>query len=88
MYVFSGKDLVIYGEMDKWVPMSRQRVKNIETRGGVGNIDNVKMEIEGAVGETVNFYMSWGGEMIEFKCEFYEGGTRIIDLKDRSCIYN
>ena len=80
--------MIIYGEMDKWVPMSRQRVKNIEVLGNIANADNVKMEIEGAVGETVNFYMSYGGESIEFKCEFRGSGTRIIDFRERTCVYN
>ena len=71
--------------MAKWVPMSSQRVKNIEIHT---EPDNVKVEIEGAVGETVSFYMSYGGEMIEFKCEFYNSGTRLIDFKDRECVYN
>ena len=46
--------------MDKWFPMSRQRVKRIETHGENGGIDNVIIAIEGAVGETANVYMSQG----------------------------
>ena len=85
---YRGKELIIFGEMDKWIPMSRQRVKKIQAYGQKGMITNVKLEVEGAAGEIVDFYMSWGGEIIKITCTFYEGGSRFLDFKDRNCIYN
>ena len=73
--------------MGKWVPMSRQRVSGIEARGSMsGEMENLKIRIEGAVNEVVEFYMKWGGEMMEFKCTIPEGGSTIIDLAMKKCV--
>ena len=41
-------EVVLYGEWDKWVPMSPQRVHNIEVTA-----DNVHIDLRGASSEKV-----------------------------------
>ena len=85
----SGKELIIYGEMSKWVPWSRQRMSNIETRGVFGmdgQMENLRITLQGAVDEVIEFYMAWGGDMMEFKCVVPVGGSVVIDVAQKKCV--
>lgn len=46
--LFRGKELILLGELDKWVQMSSKRVSRIHTA-----VDGVAIDLSGASGEVV-----------------------------------
>ena len=68
------------GEVNKWVPMSSQRVKAID----VGSSD-VKVELEGVKDEVINFHIMYAGKSMVFTCKFRGDGLAILSLNNKMC---
>ena len=55
-------EVLLYGELDKWVPMSPQRVHNIEVTA-----DNIHIDLRGASNEKVIWKVKW----VRFRFRIY-----------------
>ena len=77
---FRGKELVLHGELDKWVPMSSKRVSRIEVSS-----KNVELYITGGVGEKVTFTHMYGGQVSMVTCTISQAGGALISIVDNMC---
>ena len=69
-------EIVLYGELDKWVPMSPQRVLQVATI-----TDNVYVDIKGAAGEPIEFHATVNNKWRKYKCIMGTDGTTRINIR-------
>lgn len=78
----SGHNTVILGELNKWVPMSPQRVRDISLIG-----DDIQLHLMGAVGEKVT--MTFGDPVsktwVHISCVIPEDGTTTMSYQKQMC---
>ncbi|XP_067662761.1 uncharacterized protein [Haliotis asinina] len=77
---FGGHQVLIQGELDKWVPMSPQRVVDI-------NVDSndITVRIAGAESEQVLFWFNTDGVSQRIGCFISETGFATISYKQMGC---
>ena len=77
--------IVIYGEEDKYVPMSRNRVSDI-----VLTTDDVILTLQGTSGESTIISNFIDGEITRHACTFGQSGIATLSLRDvhSSCVAN
>lgn len=71
---------MLYGELDKWVPMSSQRFKTVTV-----STSDVRIELEGGAGEKVNLTLVYGGKWMTFSCLLGSDGTAKFSLVNKMC---
>ncbi|KAK4310150.1 hypothetical protein Pmani_018263 [Petrolisthes manimaculis] len=72
-------DVYILGELDKWTPVSPDRITSIMTLSST-----VTLAVEGVAGESVSIAFS-GQTDFNITCNFLTTGTMTIDTNTRSC---
>ncbi|KAL5016032.1 hypothetical protein ScPMuIL_005621 [Solemya velum] len=75
--------VLIYGEEDKWVPMSPQRVLRIATTN-----DDITLTVKGSFEETVKFaFIEWssGSSLRSVTCTFGPSGQAVIRYSSSQC---
>ncbi|KAK7471362.1 hypothetical protein BaRGS_00036000 [Batillaria attramentaria] len=79
VYQIGNSKLVIYGEENKFVPMSRDRVSNIDVL-----TNNVALTLKGVPGETTVFLYFLDGRITRVSCVFGMSGSSVLSVKDSS----
>ncbi|XP_041369682.1 uncharacterized protein LOC121383654 [Gigantopelta aegis] len=74
-----GITTVILGELDKWVPVSPQRVTNIMVD------DDVTVRVTGAPKEAINFWFAVNNKPLLVKCILGNSGFATIRLHSLNC---
>ncbi|XP_046561028.1 uncharacterized protein LOC124270049 [Haliotis rubra] len=79
---YGGHQVLIQGELDKWVPMSPQRVVDI-------NFDSsdIIVRIAGGANEIVNFSFNTDGVSKSLQCDLGDSGYATISYKAWGCTY-
>ncbi|XP_071096650.1 uncharacterized protein [Haliotis cracherodii] len=75
----NGKQVLIQGELDKWVPMSPQRVTDINVA------DDITISLTGAAYETVKFWFNVDGVSSPLTCTLGPGGQAILSFTAGAC---
>ncbi|XP_071096653.1 uncharacterized protein [Haliotis cracherodii] len=75
----NGKQVLIQGELDKWVPMSPQRVTDINVA------DDITISLTGAARETVQFWFNVDGVSSPLTCTLGPGGQAILSFTAGAC---
>ncbi|XP_046547847.1 uncharacterized protein LOC124257764 isoform X1 [Haliotis rubra] len=75
----NGKQVLIQGELDKWVPMSPQRVTDINIA------DDITISLTGAAHETVSFWFNVDGKSSSVTCTLGAGGLATLSFTAGSC---
>ncbi|XP_067661072.1 uncharacterized protein [Haliotis asinina] len=75
----NGKQVLIQGELDKWVPMSPQRVTDINIA------DDITISLSGGVHETVSFWFNEDGKSSPVTCTLGAGGTASLSFTAGTC---
>lgn len=81
MPLCSGQELLLYGELSKWVVMATQRISNIAVSS-----EDVQVELTGAPWEVVIFSLSYGGQFLQVPCIMSNGGRARISVAEGTCI--
>ena len=81
IFLFSGQELLLFGEMSKWVVMSPRRISNI-----VVSSDNFHIELTGAPWEKVVFSLSYVGHFVQMSCLMSSAGEARIDVLRGTCL--
>ncbi|KAK2183903.1 hypothetical protein NP493_292g00003 [Ridgeia piscesae] len=76
-----GRQLMLYGEMSKWVVMSPQRITNI-----IISSNDVQVELTGASWEKVVFSLSYGGQLLQMPCLLSNAGRARISVLEGTCV--
>ncbi|XP_050411267.2 uncharacterized protein LOC126825609 [Patella vulgata] len=79
-FSLSDRNVIIYGEFSKWVPMSRNRVISFT----VGTND-IQLELQGAYMEMVTFLFFEDMNPVYVKCQIGDSGRATMSLVDRQC---
>ncbi|XP_050411208.2 uncharacterized protein LOC126825587 [Patella vulgata] len=79
-FSLSDRNVIIYGEFSKWVPMSRNRVISFT----VGTND-IQLELQGAYMEMVTFLFFEDMNPVYVKCQIGNSGRATMSLVDRQC---
>jgi len=74
------KEIYIYGELSKWVPVSPQRVSNIEVTS-----EDIYLSLKGAVHEQVEFTWTLDGKWQQQVCSISEDGTAVLGIISKKC---
>ncbi len=77
---FRKSELLLLGEISKWIAMSPQRVTKISF-----NHEDFNVFLQGASGETVVFYYVHKSKADSLKCVLSKDGTAWISLADKKC---
>ena len=77
---FRDQRLCILGELSKLVPVSPQRVSQIQTSD-----DDVLITLTGPPGETVHFYVYYAGRNVRFTCVIRGDGAATISVAAEKC---
>ncbi|XP_046547851.1 uncharacterized protein LOC124257766 [Haliotis rubra] len=75
----NGKQVLIQGELDKWVPMSPQRVT------GINIADDITISLTGAAHETVSFWFNVDGKSSPVTCTLGAGGLATLSFSAGTC---
>ncbi|XP_046547850.1 uncharacterized protein LOC124257765 isoform X2 [Haliotis rubra] len=75
----NGKQVLIQGELDKWVPMSPQRVTDINIA------EDITISLTGAVHETVSFWFNVDGKSSPVTCTLGAGGLATLRFTAGTC---
>ena len=75
------KELVLLGELDKWVPMSSKRISDI----AIGT-SNVEITINGGVWEKVMFTYIYDGQSFSVSCVMSSAGSAVLSIIGNKCI--
>lgn len=83
--VLPNTDLVLLGELSKWVPLSPQRVQNIAfATEGAKNVFTISMR--GASGEKVEMWFADGeGKLSKVACTLSHAGTATLTMPSGTC---
>ncbi len=76
-----GKPLLLLGELDKWVPMSPQRVTGMTIDQG-----DIHIRISGGVRERPTFTYIWDNKTYQATCVIGESGTALIKIAEGQCL--
>lgn len=71
----------IYGEVSKWVPMSGQRVRNMEVTE-----TDILLHLHGAVSEQVTISWTVDNSWQEKTCTIAQDGSSVLSLMNKLCI--
>ncbi|XP_071115649.1 uncharacterized protein [Haliotis cracherodii] len=77
---FNGKQVLIQGELDKWVPMSPQRVT------GINIADDITISLTGAAKEKVSFWFNVDGKSTPVACTLGAGGLATLRFTAGACL--
>ncbi|XP_071115644.1 uncharacterized protein [Haliotis cracherodii] len=77
---FQGHQVLIQGELDKWVPMSPQRVVDINV-----DVSDINVRIAGGANEIVNFWFNTDGVSKGLTCDINDSGFASISYKSWGC---
>ena len=75
------EEVIILGELNKWVVMSPQRITSITL-----STDDIQMSLTGAINEQVNMSFQVSGKMTSILCVMGKSGTSSLSLKDHQCV--
>ncbi|XP_046547852.1 uncharacterized protein LOC124257767 isoform X1 [Haliotis rubra] len=75
----NGKQVLIQGELDKWVPMSPQRVTDINIA------DDITINLTGAAHETVSFWFNVDGKSSPVTCTLGAAGLATLSFTAGTC---
>ena len=78
---FRSQQVIIFGELSKWVIMSPQRVTSI-----IQTTDDLQMNLAGSVDEEIIITFQINGVMRNIVCIMGESGTSTLSLKDHQCV--
>lgn len=78
--MFRSDKFVILGELDKWVPISPQRLRDVIYVGKVPFL-----VLEGATGEKINYTFLQNDEKFSVECMIPESGAVRLDVRKRKC---
>ena len=73
---------MLYGELNKWVPMSPKRVTRITVAS-----DDLVVTLTGGAMEIVTFTYAVGGQMYNTDCVMSAAGTATLSVANRRCWY-
>lgn len=80
VFLFSGEELLLLGELTKYVPVSPQRILNIQW-----DTADFTLQIRGAAGERVTLTYLLGSQRSEVTCIVSEAGTAVLSIRDGRC---
>ena len=80
MHIFRGKQLLLYGEISKWVPMSYKRVRSVAM-----STDDVTVTLTGGIGEQVAFWVNLDNKPMRIDCTISQAGTAILSVAKQQC---
>ena len=74
---------MLFGELDKWVPVAPQRFKGISA-----SMNDIKITLHGAAHEKTMIYAAYVDNMqwIVFQCDFGDTGSATISFAEMSCM--
>ena len=72
---------MLLGELDKFVPMSPQRVTSISS-----STEDIMLTLSGIPKETVTMTISVDSGYHAVKCVIGEGGTAVISVAKMNCV--
>ena len=78
---YSSQEVLIFGELDKWVPVSPQRVTDINISSS-----DLSIYIKGAGLEKLTFTLVVDGKWMPFGCVLSKAGTAVISLAFKICL--
>lgn len=83
MYLFncSSNPIALLGELDKFVPISPQRVSDISI-----TTNDIKIELKGETGEKVTFTVWYNGTYNEYLCIIGKDSSATISLLRNVCL--
>ena len=79
---FRADELVLLGELSKWIPVSPKRVLDISY-----DQDDFRVTLTGAAGEVVSFSAVYRQTYLQFHCVLSQAGLAIISFRDTTCRY-
>ena len=78
---FRGWELILLGELNKWVPMSPGRIKEIRT-----TLDEIYVTLSGGAFERVTFSHSANGTVVHTDCVLSASGSANLSVLKELCI--
>uniref|UniRef100_H2ZIV6 Uncharacterized protein n=1 Tax=Ciona savignyi TaxID=51511 RepID=H2ZIV6_CIOSA len=71
---------VIFGEREKWVPVSNQRIKSVDIKGG-----NLLIDIQGRPAEVVTMDFLMNTTMVSVSCKLPDSGSSRLSVNSKTC---